>query len=642
MRVYFTLVILTFSSILVGQIPSVESLKSLFPNEKAVLLEQKEHITIDVVDASLDIRSRHYYDKMMLEAGAQAYANHSIHFSPTFNEITDIDASLLVKSKKKFKKQRVDNIEKKSNYSGSIFYDDSKYYEIKYPNVIQGNRAVLNYTESIKDPHFLGAFYFSSYMPVVNSEIVVECSKGVKLNHKVFNGDHIKIETSKKEEGDKIIYTWKVKNVPAFQTAAGAPSISYYEPHIAVYIDHYRVNDETVDVLSGVSSLYNWYADFVKDVNTSENPVLKAIVDSLISPQDGRMDKVKKIFYWVQDNIKYVAFEDGLGGFIPRQAADVCDKRYGDCKDMASIITEMLQYANIEAYLTWIGSRDIPYDYEELPTPMVDNHMIASVKTDEGAYIFLDATGSYTPLGFPTSFIQEKEALIGISPEKYEIVRVPSVKKEFNTYIDTIKVAIAEDVVKGTGKATVKGLTKFNLTHRLINQKSNDKRDYLKKWLEIGNNKFLIEDYIIKGLDSRDSAMTVDYKFSIGDYYNKVNSDIYFNLNLDKAYENSLIDIKERKGIAKEFRNKKIDTHIIEFKIPDGYTVESLPENVNFNRDKYGFSIAYNRNEDSIFLEKQVIINTLTLDESDFESWNEMVSLLSDAQSEVVILKKKL
>ena len=45
----------------------------------------------------------------------------------------------------------------------------------------------------------------------------------------------------------------------------------------------------------------------------------------------------------LQNNINYVAFEDGLGGFIPRGAASVCDKRYGDCKDKSLLLVTLLR-----------------------------------------------------------------------------------------------------------------------------------------------------------------------------------------------------------------------------------------------------------------------------------------------------------
>ena len=127
------------------------------------------------------------------------------------------------------------------------------------------------------------------------------------------------------------------------------------------------------------------------------------------------------IFNWVQDNIRYIAFEDGLGGFIPRDAASVCNKRYGDCKDMANLLFEMLNHAGIEAYRAWIGTRNRPYKYKEVPTPMVDNHMITAVIID-GETIFLDATDSYVPFGLPSAFTQTKEALLGIDENSYNIV----------------------------------------------------------------------------------------------------------------------------------------------------------------------------------------------------------------------------
>ena len=46
-------------------------------------------------------------------------------------------------------------------------------------------------------------------------------------------------------------------------------------------------------------------------------------------------EKAKAIFKWVQDNINYVAFGDGYGGFIPEGASATCDTRYGDCKAMS-------------------------------------------------------------------------------------------------------------------------------------------------------------------------------------------------------------------------------------------------------------------------------------------------------------------
>ena len=86
-------------------------------------------------------------------------------------------------------------------------------------------------------------------------------------------------------------------------------------------------------VLNGISSLYDWYYSLVKDINTQEKDKdLEALVASLTVGKDSDLEKVKAIYYWTQQNIKYIAFEYALGGFIPREANDVFKKNMAIAK----------------------------------------------------------------------------------------------------------------------------------------------------------------------------------------------------------------------------------------------------------------------------------------------------------------------
>ena len=55
---------------------------------------------------------------------------------------------------------------------------------------------------------------------------------------------------------------------------------------------------------------------------------------------------------------------------------------------MASLIVTMLKVAGVKSYRTWIGTRDLPYKYSQVPTPLVDNHMIATYIAADGQYYF--------------------------------------------------------------------------------------------------------------------------------------------------------------------------------------------------------------------------------------------------------------
>ena len=226
--------------------------------------------------------------------------------------------------------------------------------------------------------------------------------------------------------------------------------------------------------------------------------------------------KTKAIFNWVQDKIKYVAFEDGLGGFIPRSGNKVCSRRFGDCKDMASIITKMMEYASIEGHLTWIGSRDIPYTYTELPTPNVDNHMIAAYKHN-GEYIFLDATDEFVKFGRPSAFTQGKEALIRLSQDEYEIIEVPTMPAESNARNLQVELEISESEIKGNGKLSLTGYVKTNNRRSFQNLDKEEEEQILDYYLELGSNKFGVESYNIKNLEDRNEPTNIDFTFTLPD-----------------------------------------------------------------------------------------------------------------------------
>jgi hypothetical protein len=75
----------------------------------------------------------------------------------------------------------------------------------------------------------------------------------------------------------------------------------------------------------------------------------------------------------------------------------------------------------------------IPYDYNDVPLPITDNHMIAALNTAMIGY-FLMVLILNCIFGLPSAFIQGKQAMIAISAEEYKIIRVPEVDVNKNTW----------------------------------------------------------------------------------------------------------------------------------------------------------------------------------------------------------------
>lgn len=621
----------------------LEATRLKFPDSKQVLLEKQEHLNINYRDGEWDIWSK-INEKTLYLSDQQLYAQKSIFLSG-FDEITNLEAKTLVPVKKGKKNEmqefKVEKVETKDVMMGSIFYSDFKEKKFSFPALQEGATTLLTYTQISKEPRLLDAFYFGNYSaPVISSVFSVSFPKKIEIAYKLMGENTDMVSFEKKEENNLITYTWTAENISRLKPEENAPSSSYYEPHLVIYINKVNEGKNEVKILEDVSGLYNWYYSLVENINPEAGEELKLLVKSLTKDAGSDYEKTKRIFQWVQSNIKYIAFEDGLGGFIPRDANDIYAKKYGDCKDMSSILFQMLKLAGVPAYYTWIGTRDKPYTYNEVPTPIADNHMIASVKVNN-EYVFLDATGEYQPFGLPTSMIQGKEALIGIDKEHYEIVVVPTSLMENSTETENLTLTLSGRNLNGTG------ILKFNGYKKVFTQYEKLKADaagrsarFFNDFLRKGSNKFESKNITSTGFnDNNNPEIAIQYDFSIPDYVTISGDKIYVNLNLNRKYQQSAIDLKERK-LDKEVEYQYIEDFTYRLNIPDGYEVFYLPTAMEFKDEEFGFTANYTQDAGSVALNLRVYINHLMLKQKRFTDWNAMIEKLNNAYQEVVVLKK--
>jgi hypothetical protein len=374
-------------------------------------------------------------------------------------------------------------------------------------------------------------------------------------------------------------------------------------------------------------------------VKNDASEELKVLADSIRKVSATPEEQLKQAVYWQQDNIKYIAFEDGLGGFIPRNPADVLRKRYGDCKDKAYLLSLLLKELGFEAYPAWIGTRDIPYSYNEVPSPAVDNHMIAAVRW-KNEWVFLDGTSYFIPLGMPTSMIQGKEAMIKLNADSFIIVKVPEIPKEKNVRADSFVMKLNGNNLEGKGVRTFSGYFQES-TQITLNFQSQSKRDeYMLKGLKIASNKYNAQNMQYSGYGQRDSLLSLSYDVTVNDYAEEIDGKLYVNMNLVRAMPFDKMDWKKRKvGISVD--HKYISKYRMELKIPAGYTVEALPSNVSFSNEKYGLDSKYEVKGDVVVLTHQFWLDTLMLPVEEMPAWSTYFEKLLASYKSLVIFKKK-
>lgn len=620
------------------KVADYQALRTKYASENAVFVSRKEDAVVKIENNVPVIYSNVSEDLMLLTDKTSSYMEREVYWSD-FSEIHDLKAYSLIPDGKRYKTVKVQDFTRTNEISDGAFYDDSRAFQFDFPELVNGAHCVYSYTEKINDPHLYGRFYFNSFSPAEDVEYSITFPSEVKISYKLFNVSDSLLKFTSKVSGNNTTYTWSLHNAKKIKDEDNAPHIAYYVPNIVVLIDSYTVNGKTTKVLPDVASLYDWYYGFVKDVNKTISPELQKVVDSITTGATDSLDKVKRIFNWVLDNITYVGYEDSLGGVIPRQASFVYSRRFGDCKDMASTLTAMIHAAGLSnAYQTWIGTRDIPYTFADVPSPIATNHMICTYIQDGKKY-FLDATGKDAPFAFFTSMIQGKEGLIGMGPGKFEVATVPEMPMDKNVLSDTTYIKLVNTHIEGHGIAHATGYQKIIIGEGIQNMDKKERYDYMVSLLQKGNNKFNVDSLDYQNLDDRNKDLGIRYKFSLDDYAEANGNELYINMALDKVYMNQLIAQDRVAPREKEF--KSIQTSVNILQIPAGYKVSYLPQNSSYKSDKFGFNIQYIVKDNTIVNEKSVYVNTLMIEPKDFNDWNNMIKKLSRAYNETVTLVKQ-
>ncbi len=418
------------------QAQSVEDVQKIFPDDHAVILNNNRNLKLyfkDKVPVAETMEQTHI---LVLNDKANGIYNKYKVFHGSFDELRSLEAYTNVPEGNKYKKLKVTEIKTQNATSRGVFYDDSKESVFDFPSLFKGAIATEMHTEFHKDPHLLSPFYFTSYMPVVQSKFTVSFPSDMQVKYIIKNNINNAIQVTEKKSGRQTVYEFTATNQKSRQRYGDGPSAPYYEPHVIIHLASYK-NDhnEQVGYLGNVDDLYKWNQGFLNEINTQASPLLKHLADSLTTGLSTDKQKTKQVYNWVQNNIKYIAFEDGLEGFVPRQAADVCTKRYGDCKDMASLITALLKLAGLNAYFTWIGTRDIPYDYTEVPLPITDNHMISTMSLDRNNLTIIDTGRRKVAVSNDFKFETKNYTQLMV-PAGYEVSYMPANYHYKNAFFD--------------------------------------------------------------------------------------------------------------------------------------------------------------------------------------------------------------
>lgn len=295
-------------------------------------------------------------------------------------------------------------------------FSDAKVKVIVFPKVEVGSQLYYKAKYFQHTPlfpsHFFTSTYFSPHKQYghVSIRISHDPAISIQVDAKDMQGGRVAALPSDKPSW--IRYQYDYGQADAYPAEYAQLSTTDFAPYFAA------------------SSMVS-YADMAQSyqsrskANTRITPAVAKLATELTSGANDTQEKVRRLYSWVSQNIRYIAIYAGAGGFVPHDTQSILDNRYGDCKDHVVLLEALLESVGIAsspALINLGNSHRLP----TLPIMSPFNHVITYVPS---LNLFLDSTAQFAPLGTLPDAAMDKPVLLTSSGA---IARTPG----FNTQKD--------------------------------------------------------------------------------------------------------------------------------------------------------------------------------------------------------------
>jgi len=123
-----------------------------------------------------------------------------------------------------------------------------------------------------------------------------------------------------------------------------------------------------------------------------KEPDLEVVFNEIFSGEENTDAKIDKIINYVQDDIRYMGIESGIGSIKPFPPEQVVEQRFGDCKDKSLLLVSLLKNIGLhESYPVLVNTITKQETDKHFPSNKLFNHCIVMFKY-EGETYWVDPT----------------------------------------------------------------------------------------------------------------------------------------------------------------------------------------------------------------------------------------------------------
>lgn len=558
-----------------------------------------------------------------------------------------------------FKKRPIENLkavihffengEHKSIPVTKIFTEEiSKYlhaYKFSFPNVKEGVVIEYCYTTIGNVIELPNDFYFQKKYPVRHGEyhFIFSSEENYQMltpDLKFDEFDYKEFPITKRLKTTTALteYWWKAFDIEGLPAEPFVSNVMDYRHRIRLQITKFNQTDKkgsdkykhewislAFDFQNVLDRIYEYYRP---------NPAIRKIIKPLteqITTSTSDLDKLKLLYDFVQNTI---VWNEEYTRFLTRTFEDTYKGKEGTSADINLFLFRLLKHYGMEVHPIIVSSRENGRIRKEYPFIGQFDHLILQVKIYD-KYLIIDASDKTYPYDLlPENILNEEGFLMN--------------KKESTFILLTMNKAEHRQLVEAT--ITPSGSIQGKMRVIYKNYAAHDIREvYEEKGLEKyqanyfkSSNDFQIFSLETQNLDDKNQELIENITFEINDATQSTDNLIYCNslLGID-AIDHPFTDQNRRLPI--EIPYPSLKRTILKITIPKGYSVESLPDNIQIdlpeNGGRYIFDITQKKNV--IAITSIIYIKRLHFSVAEYKEIQDFFNKIIAAQSSQVVFKKE-
>lgn len=547
------------------------------------------------------------------DRGARDYATRSVQFASANQKLAMVSGRIYKPDGRVV--EAIDQGESTVTDNSNTMYFDTRSHALRFGGLEKGDVLELEYRivpNSDRNPYgnYFGALVtFQTGLPQRLRRYVLVAPGGRKLN---IDEERMPAKAEVVQDAGETIYKWDARNLKPLISEPRGPSHTEIAPYVSI------------STFEDWDELGRWYASIISPQMTLDGD-LRTQLEKIAASAKTDEQKIQAVYEFVLRNTNYVAMEFGIYSYKPYPVTQVYARRFGDCKDKASLMIAMLRALNIDAELALVRTRKLGDVSDRATTLAVFNHALAYVPKYK---MWLDGTAEFAGSRELPLDDQGALALTVNLDGSANLRRVPVTLPMQNYTHRLVQAKVHSDgriVFDGTAYTRGEDAPGLRREYELADRQ----KDTLRGNLAQVYPSVKIENVHVDGAHDIERDVNVKFSGSIDTFAGQKTLTLAPSW-LPHKYVNSLAPLESRTQDL-QLPAPWTTEEEIHFTLPEGAKIHQLPENLRYETPFGTAMIRYERHANDLSISTSVQFSKLRIAPSEYSAFREFCSNVENA-----------